>query len=181
MFGYGREMKISIYFTVALTFIVLLFVAGSAARGQEPVSTQSTEVAKSGATEDNGIAAGTENTMPVYAEVVGIQLGMSSDEVRDKLGKPRDKGERQDFFVFSDSKTAQIYYDDKGKVVTLSVDYFGKDVKAPSAEVVLGAPVQPKADGSIYQLKHYPEAGCWVAYNRTAGDNPTVTITVSAR
>jgi hypothetical protein len=126
------------------------------------------------------MAAATESTMPVYADVVGIKLGMSTDEVRDKLGKPRDKSERQDFFVFSDSKTAQIYYDDKGKVVTLSVDYFGKDVNAPSPEEVLGEAVQPKADGSIFQRKRYPEAGCWVAYNRTAGENPTVTIVVQS-
>jgi hypothetical protein len=43
---------------------------------------------------------------------------------------------------------------------------------------VLGVELQAKPDGSMYELKRYPDAGYWVSYNRTAGDKPIVTITM---
>jgi len=113
---------------------------------------------------------------PVYQDFMGVTLGMSADEVRAKLGHLKSKGERQDFFVFSESQWAQTVYDDKGKLTVISVDYIGKDSSAPQPESVLGEAVKVKQDGSIYHLKRYPEAGYWVAYSRTAGDNPTVTV-----
>jgi len=117
-------------------------------------------------------------TTPVYKDFMGVTLGMSADEVREKLGHLKNKGERQDFFVFSESQSAQIAYDDKGKAVVISVDYMSKDGNAPTPESVLGEAVQPNPDGSIYQLKRYPEAGYWVAYSRTAGDVPFITVTM---
>ncbi len=59
---------------------------------------------------------------PVYQDFMGVTLGMSADEVRAKLGHLKDKGERQDFFVFSESQWAQTVYDDKGKLTVISVD-----------------------------------------------------------
>ncbi len=115
---------------------------------------------------------------PVYKDFMGVTLGMSADEVRAKLGHLKDKGERQDFFVFSDSQSAQIVYDDQGKVIVISVDYRSKDGNAPSPESVMGEVVQPRQDGSMYQIKRYPEAGYWVAYNRTAGSDAIVTVTM---
>jgi hypothetical protein len=44
--------------------------------------------------------------------------------------------------------------------------------------MVLGAELQARDDGSMYELKRYPDAGYWVSYNRTAGDKPIVTITM---
>lgn len=117
-------------------------------------------------------------TDPVYQDFMGVMLGMDAEQVRAKLRHLKDKGERQDFFVFSESQSAQTVYDEKGKLIVISVDYVGKDSSAPSPESVLGEAVQAKQDGSIYQLKRYPEAGYWVAYSRTAGDNPIVTVTM---
>ena len=135
-----------------------------ASRGERPAMTQPGETA---------ITSG-----PVYKDFMGVTLGMSADEVRAKLGHLKDKGERQDFFVFSDSQSAQIVYDDQAKVIVISADYVGKDGKAPSPESVLGEAVQPKQDGTIYKLNRYPEAGYWVAYSQTAGDSPIVTVTM---
>ena len=87
------------------------------------------------------------------------------------------KGDHQDFLVFSQHESAQIYYNDQGKVTALSIDYFG-DYKAPTPDAVLGVALQSKPDGSMYQLKRYPQAGYWVSYNRTPGDKPIVTITM---
>jgi hypothetical protein len=162
--------------------LVTLFLLSSlSATAQELTNSQRTqdEIAISGERAafkqltDRAITAA-----PVYQNFMGVTLGMDADEVRAKLRHLKDKGERQDFFVFSDSQTAQIVYDDQGKVIVISADYVGKDGTAPSPESVLGEAVQAKQDGSIYQLKRYPEAGYWVAYSRTAGDNPTVTVTM---
>ena len=112
---------------------------------------------------------------PVFADYRGVKIGMTADEVRGKLDGLK-KGERQDFLVFSEHESAQIYYDAAGKVTAISIDYF--DTSAPSPDAVLGTALQAKADGSMYQLNRYPEAGYWVSYNRTAGDKPIVTITM---
>ena len=106
----------------------------------------------------------------------GVKISMTAEEVRAKLERLK-KDDRQDFLVFSQHESAQIYYDDQGKVTALSIDYFG-DSNAPTPDAVLGVALQSKPDGSMYQLKRYPQAGYWVSYNRTAGDKPIVTITM---
>jgi hypothetical protein len=115
--------------------------------------------------------------VPVFADYRGIKIGMSADEVRSKLDGVK-KGEQQDFLTYSEHESAQIYYDDKGKVTAISIDYFGAASGAPTPETVLGAAIQAKPDGSMYQLNRYREAGYWVSYNRTAGDKPIITITM---
>ena len=114
---------------------------------------------------------------PVYTDYRGIKIGMSAGEARSKSDKLT-KGDDQDFLVFSEHESAQIYYDQTGKVTAISIDYFGDNNGAPTPEAVLGAGIQAKPDGSMYQLNRYPEAGYWVSYNRTAGDKPIVTITM---
>ena len=102
---------------------------------------------------------------------------MTADEVRAKLDNLK-KGKDQDFLTLSDHESAQIYYDAKGKVTAISIDYFGDNNGAPTPEAVLGTTIQAKPDGSMYQLNRYREAGYWVSYNRTAGDKPIITITM---
>lgn len=118
----------------------------------------------------------TANT-PLFKDYRGVSIGMAADEVRAKLDRIK-KGDRQDYLVFSEQESAQIYYDDKGKVTAISIDYFGGNGKAPTPEAVLGTGIQAKPDGSMYQLNRYPQAGYWVSYNRTAGEKPVVTITM---
>lgn len=162
-----------------LTTVFLLL--SLSANAQEPTDSQAThaELASGNKpaepTRPNGAVLANG---PVYKEFMGVTLGMEAKDVRAKLGHLKEKGEHQDFFVFSESQSAQIVYDSEGKVTVISVDYVNKEDGTPSPESVLGEAVQPKADGSIYQLKRYPAAGYWVAYSRTAGDNPIVTITM---
>jgi hypothetical protein len=113
---------------------------------------------------------------PLYVEYKGVHIGMTVDEARKKLGDPKDKGDAQDFYMFSEKESAQVYYD-KGKVMAVSVNYFGtKD--APVPKIVFGTDVEAKPDGGIYKMIRYPEAGYFVSYNRTAGDDPLVTVTM---
>lgn len=102
---------------------------------------------------------------------------MTAEEVRSKLEGLK-KGDDQDFLVFSERESAQIYYNSEGKVTAISIDYFGGNSSAPTPDAVLGVGLQAKPDGSMYQLNRYPEAGYWVSYNRTAGDKPIITITM---
>jgi hypothetical protein len=110
-----------------------------------------------------------------FKDYRGIKIGMTNDEVRDKVDGVK-KGDDQDSLFFSDKESAQIYYDKDGKVIAISVDYF--DNNAPAPETVLGEKLQTKDDGSMYKLNRYPDKGYWVSYNRTAGEKPIITVTM---
>ena len=112
-----------------------------------------------------------------FNEYRGIQLGMFADDVRKKLGNPRDKGDEQDFYIFDETETAQIVYDKTHKVITISADFL-KSTGTLTAKQVLGAEVEAKADGSVYKMVRYPKAGYWLSYNRTGGTPPLTTITL---
>ena len=113
-----------------------------------------------------------------FREYRGIQLGMMTDDVRKKLGDPKDKGDEQDFYIFDDTETAQIVYDKTThKVVTISADFMNKGA-ALTAKQVFGADVEAKADGSVYKMVRYTKAGYWLSYNRTSGNSPLTTITL---
>ncbi|HKO43821.1 MAG TPA: hypothetical protein VJU84_11145 [Pyrinomonadaceae bacterium] len=174
MLGIQRKFIESCLLVILLTSLFIL-VSGRAA-GQQP-ATQDV-ISKNTSAEAKPAQPATVVASPVYKDFMGVTLGMSASDVREKFGHLKDKGERQDFFVFSESRTAQVVYDDQGKATTISVDYISKSADAPTAESVLGEPVQAKPDGSVFQLRRYPEAGYWVAYSRTAGDNPIVTVTI---
>jgi hypothetical protein len=157
----------------------LLLVLSISANGQNPIDAQPTNADDGKRTELAEVRqpAMANELAPVYKDFMGVTIGMSASEVRDKLGRLKNKGEHQDFFVFSDSQSAQIFYDE-GKVNAISVDYIVKGGGAPTPESVLGESVQAKPDGSLYELKRYPAAGYWVAYSRTAGEDPIVTVTM---
>ena len=150
-----------------LILTLVLVLSAVIANGQTEVANVRSPTAK------NATAA----NVPVYKDYRGVTIGMSADEVRGKLDRVK-KGEHQDVLVFSQHESAQIYYDDKGKVTAISIDYFGDASQAPTADAVLGTALTAKDDGSMYQLNRYPEAGYWVSYNRTAGDKPIITITM---
>ncbi len=115
---------------------------------------------------------------PLFHEYRGIQIGTLADEVRKKLGSPADKSTEQDFYILNEKETAQILYDKTGKVVTISVDFMvgASDVLTPKQ--LFGGDIEAKPDGSMYKMVRYPKAGCWLSYNRTAGDQPLITVTL---
>jgi hypothetical protein len=114
---------------------------------------------------------------PLYREYRGVTLGMSADEVRAKLGKPSEKSDDMDFFVFNERERARVYYKG-GKASAVIATYIGRDAGAPAPAAVLGAEIEAKPDGSMYQMTPYPQAGYWVAYSRTPGDAPMIMITM---
>jgi len=159
-------------FVSLLPAIVLIFAAPGI-----NAQTTSEPAQKEVATVSSPASNKAKPNAPMFTDYRGISIGMSANEVRSKLDRLK-KGDAQDFLNFSEHESAQIYYDDKHKVTAISIDYIGDPSSAPAPEAVLGVTLQPKSDGSMYQLIRYPEAGYWVSYNRTAGDKPIVTITV---
>lgn len=107
----------------------------------------------------------------------GVKIGMATEEARKKLGSPKEKSAEQDFYLFNDNEAVQIYYE-KGAVSAIAIDYMTGANGIPSAKAVLGTEADAKADGSIHKVVRYPKAGYWVSYSRTAGAEPTTTITM---
>jgi hypothetical protein len=120
----------------------------------------------------------TEDDSSVIHDYRGIQLGMLADEVRKKLGDPKDKSDEQDFYLFGETETAQIVYDKTRKVVTISADFLTASNGVPTAKQIFGAEVEAKADGSVYKLVRFTRAGYWLSYNRTSGNSPLTTVTL---
>ena len=159
-----RRPAYSRFFTLVVAAASLL-LAMSSANGQGPRKTAAP-------------AAG-EDESALFKDYRGVQLGMTADEVRKKLGDPKDKGDEQDFFIFNDTETAQIVYDKTHKVVTISADFMNAEqLSVPTAKQVFGADVEAKADGSIYRMVRFTKAGYWLSYNRTGGASPLTTVTL---
>jgi hypothetical protein len=123
-------------------------------------------------------APGGDDETALFKDYRGVQLGMSSDEVRKKLGDPKDKSDDQDFFVFNETETAQIVYDKEHKVVTISADFMTSGATVPTPKQVFGSDVEAKADGGVYRMVRFPKAGYWLSYNRTGGASPLTTVTL---
>lgn len=116
---------------------------------------------------------------PLLREYRGVALGMTAQEVRRILGDPSDKSDEQDFYNFSETESAQVFYDAAGSVKAISAHFSGGSAaSAPTPKTLFGEDAPPKADGSAFKLVRYLRAGCWVSYNRTAGDQPLVTVSM---
>jgi outer membrane protein assembly factor BamE (lipoprotein component of BamABCDE complex) len=122
-------------------------------------------------------AAAAEDDSAVLKDYRGVQLGMTADEVRKKLGAPKDKGDEQDFYVFNETETAQVVYDSTHKVITISADFLNPGSSVPTAKQVFGSEVEAKADGSVYRMVRFTKAGYWLSFNRTGGTSPLTTVT----
>jgi hypothetical protein len=119
-----------------------------------------------------------DEDLALFQDYRGVQLGMTADEVRKKLGEPKDKSDEQDFFIFNESETAQIVYDKLHKVITISADFLTAGEKVPTAKQIFGGDVEAKADGSMYKMVRFTKAGYWLSFNRTGGTSPLTTVTL---
>lgn len=144
-----------------------------------PAFGQTVENAQSATTVAKDKKTNTPVLKPVWVEYKGVKIGMTADEVRDKLGKA-EIDDKDGFFYDEKDEMVQIRLDADKKVWLVSVTYSNENKNTPKFADVFGAetPETAKPDGSIYNLVRYPEAGFWVAYSRTAGEKPTVTVTM---
>lgn len=105
-----------------------------------------------------------------------IAIGSLTDDVRKKLGDPKDKSDAQDLYVFSDDESAQFIYGADKKVTAIMITFTGKLTGAPTAKDVFGEDVPAKADGGIFKMVRYPKAGYWISFNKIVGDDSMVSI-----
>jgi hypothetical protein len=175
MFNKLREYSIRSLLLPVLFLTACLLTATVVSAQEQSAQEAKAEVAQAKAVSSNEAASG--SLQPKWTEYKGVSIGMSMDEVRDKLDGLKEKGKVQDFFVFSDKENGQVFYDEEGKVKAIAVNYLDSK-NAPDVLAVFGEEVQAKEDGSMYKLVRYPDAGFWVAYSRTAGDEPLITVTI---
>ena len=162
---------------IASVFLVCLTAAGAAAQTQTETATVSTATAVTAKPETAKTSA---PPMPLVQDYQGIKIGMTADEVRDKLGKPASSDETGLFYEFSDDERAQIGLDADKKVRLIVAFYAADHAKRPQYSDVFGtdAPAPAKEDGSVYNLIQYPQAGYWVAYSKAAGKDALVIVTM---
>ncbi len=166
---------------VLLPAVVALLCATSTTMAQSQTAQSPTNGQVAKATDNTNSSAKSADAAPLFSEYHGVKIGMPVKDVRGAVDRfLKSKADTQDFLVLSDNETAQIFYDSAGKVTAISIDYLAKNPNAPAAKDVLGIDIDPKPDGSMYGLKRYPASGYWVSYNRTSGDNPTITITMQS-
>jgi hypothetical protein len=115
---------------------------------------------------------------PPFHEFKGVSIGMKVSDARQKLGSPTDKSDVQDLYSINDKQTALVYYDGSGNVSAIALMFTGAGADVPTPKSIFGADVEAKSDGSISKMVRYTKAGYFVAYNRTAGDSPMITITI---
>jgi hypothetical protein len=156
---FPRQIQSLVIFSLALTIALLMPAAARAQRSKGTVD------------------SGDEN-QPTLNQFKGVRIGMLADDARKKLGTPRDKSAEQDFYMINDNEVLQVYYDKGGAVSAISIDFMSGASAVPTSKDVLGSEAEAKADGSIYKMVRYPKSGYWVSYSRTAGSDPTTTITM---
>jgi hypothetical protein len=114
---------------------------------------------------------------PLYTDFRGVKLGMTTEEAREKLGTPVLKDADMDYYVLSETVTAQVVYDAAHKVRIVSVDY-ANGAGAPDYRAIVGQELTNRPDGSAYAMVRYESRGFWVSYSRTGGSVTVVTITI---
>lgn len=158
----------------ALTVFALLCVVmlASARVEAQNRSARTTARAASAAEQPKGEDA------PLFSEYKGVRIGMMADEARQKLGNPQDKSDEQDFYVFNDQESAQVFFDKTHKTYAISINYLGAGNSTPMPKSVFGSEIEVKPDGSMFKMVRYPKAGYWVSYSRTAGNDPITSVTI---
>ncbi len=119
--------------------------------------------------------------MPAMENYKDVRIGSTAYEVREKLGKAKIDDKDGFYYRFNDDEFAQIRLDKNNTVKLMSITYSGNNKTTPTYADVFGsdaAATSAKPDGSIYKLVRYPQSGYWVAYSRTAGNDPSVTVTM---
>ncbi|CAN5456570.1 hypothetical protein BH10ACI1_BH10ACI1_13250 [soil metagenome] len=121
-----------------------------------------------------------KKNLPGWQTYKDVAIGMTDVQVREKLGAPKTDDKDGFYYVFSDTETAQIIFDEGKKVRTVSVVFSEDHTGAPTFTDVYGktAVAEPKPDGSIFKMMRYEDAGYWISYSRGAGAKAMVIVTI---
>lgn len=167
------------HFNLPCLALAIFALAGFATAGSLlKVEAQNHSSARATVTGANSTAQAKSEDDPLFSEYKGVRIGMTADEARKKLGEPQDKSDEQDFFVFNEKESAQVFYDKAKKTYAISINYLGAGSETPAPKGVLGSEIEAKPDGSMHKMVRYRKAGFWVSYSRTAGTDPLTTVTI---
>jgi hypothetical protein len=121
-----------------------------------------------------------KKNLPVWQSYKGVTIGMTADQVREKLGAPKSEDADGFFYMFSDTENAQILLDAGKKVRCISTVFTAEHPASPAFADVFGKgeELTARPDGSIYKMVKYMDAGYWVSYNRMAGDKALVIVMI---
>ena len=153
-------------------FVLCLGVEGSAqSPGTKPVPANQPKPAAPAAAAKKAIS------VPAMAEFRKAGIGTTADDLKKAWGRPELEDKTGFIFQFNDKEMAQVAIDAGGKVDTIAVT-FQDGAGAPKAEDVFGPgeKIERKADGGVFHMVRYPEAGYWVSYF-SQGEGKTVIIT----
>ena len=167
-----RKQQFSFFFSIV---IAVSLVLGASTRIQAGAFTSNINTPSG----QERVEATDSPTEPAFRDYKGVRMGMSADEVAEKLGEAAVKDENEEVFLISDVEMVQVFYDKAGGVSAISVTYSAEHPNPPTALAVLGEDVTADANGRIYKLIRYPELGYWVAYSRTADEAPVVSVTMN--
>lgn len=109
-----------------------------------------------------------------FTSVRDIELGMTVDQVKAKLGKPDVQDDTGLVFDLGKGDSVQIGLDPEKKVRTIAAIFAAESNAAPSFMDVFGT--APASDGDVYKLERYPDEGYWVSYSRTITADKPVTV-----
>lgn len=118
--------------------------------------------------------------LPLLQDYKGVKLGMTADEVRQKLGAAQSEDKDGFLYVFDGDETAQILLNPAKKVKTISVMYGSDNPKPPMFADIFGKSAEPekRENGGLYKLVQYQDAGYWISYNRMSGDKPATVVVI---
>jgi len=119
-----------------------------------------------------------DTTKALFSEYRGVTIGMSAADARAKLGEASQRSASGDYYVVSPTESVQVLYDRESNVRSITINFSGNLKAAPSTKDVLGEDIKKESDGSIYKLVRYPASGFWVSYNRTAGNDAVIVVTM---
>ena len=108
----------------------------------------------------------------------GISIGSPAALVAEKLGAPAQRSKGGDYYVLSNSESAQFGYEASGFVKSISVTYTGDLKAAPSPKDSLGMDVKKESDGSLNKMAQFPKDGYSVTYIRMGGSDALVIVTI---
>jgi len=119
-----------------------------------------------------------EAVTPLVHSVRDVELGMTVDEVKKKLGKPEVQDDTGLYFSLSGGDSVQIGLDADKHVRTVAAIYAAGSKDAPAFKDIFGTSGEEN-NGNVYKMQRYPDAGYWVSYSRTnSQDKPVVVVTM---
>lgn len=129
----------------------------------------------------SGLPAATPTPEPAesqFRSYRGVSIGMTADEARAKLGTPKEKSAAGDYYVFSETESAQLIFEKDQTIRSITVNFTGDLRSAMSPKDVFGTDIKKDADGSISKMISFPKDGYWVSFVRTPGKDAMVVITI---